>query len=154
MHRRTIAAVAALTAVLTLTTALRAAAHPLHTTLTEISVDPSTRVLRAKVRIFADDIAQTLGRRNADADIETYVASSVVFFDEHNRPLVVHGCGIKRSGELVWVCVQTAGTIRVSVRNTLLCEQFKDQINIVQVAIGGTKRSLVFTRGDGPKRLL
>lgn len=151
MRRRAIAAIAALTATLLLITALRASAHPLHTTLTEIAVTPTT--IRANVRIFADDLAQTLGRRNGDAEIEAYVLSSVTFFDAHNQPLVVRGCGIRRDGELVWVCIQTPGTARVSFRTTLLCEQFKDQVNIVQVATGETKRGLVFTRGDGPKRL-
>jgi hypothetical protein len=151
MRRRAIAAIAALTATLLLLTGLRAEAHPLHTTLTEVAVTPNG--IRANVRIFADDLARAVGRRNADADIETYVASSVAFFDEHNRPLAARGCGIKRSGELVWVCIQTASTTRVSLRNSLLCETFKDQINIVQLAAGGTKRGLVFTRGDRPKRL-
>jgi hypothetical protein len=151
MRRRAIAAIAALTATLLLLTGLSAEAHPLHTTLTEIAV--TRTAIRASVRIFADDLAQTLGRRNGDADIETYVASSLTFFDESNRPLAARGCGIKRSGELVWVCIQTAGAARVSVRNSLLCEQFKDQINIVQVATAGGKRGLVFTRGDGPKQL-
>ena len=151
MRRGIVAAIAALTMTLLSITVVRAEAHPLHTTLTEIAVTPNA--LRATVRIFADDIAQAIGRRGSDADIETYVASSVRFFDEHNRPLVARGCGIQRSGELVWVCIQTASVTGISVRNTLLCEHFKDQINIVQIATGGTKRGLVFTRGDGPKRL-
>jgi hypothetical protein len=151
MRRRAIAAIAALTATLLLITALRASAHPLHTTLTDVAVTPGT--IRASVRLFADDLAQTLGRRDTDGDIEAYVASSMAFFDDHNRPLAVRGCGIKRSDDLVWVCIQIKGAARVSLRNSLLCERFKDQINIVQVAAGGTKHGFVFTGGDGPKRL-
>jgi hypothetical protein len=132
-------------------------AHPLHTTLTEVTVTPS-RTIRATVRVFADDLGAGMGKTrsvSADSDVAAYVAKGLVLYDA-NQPLALRACGVRRQADLLWVCLETAltgGVDRVSLRNSLLGETFKDQINIVQVASGGAKRSLVFTRDDPAKRL-
>jgi hypothetical protein len=145
------------TATLLLLSAVRLDAHPLHTTLTEVTIT-SSRTIRAKVRVFADDLAAGMGKTRsvgADGDVATYVMRGLALYDA-NRPLALRACGVKRQADLLWVCLETAlagGVDGVSLRNSLLGETFKDQINIVQVALGGAKRSLVFTRDDGAKRL-
>jgi hypothetical protein len=157
MRRRVIAAIAALTATLLLITALRADAHPLHTTLTEVSITPGTNVVRAVVRVFADDLASATGARSTtDVEVVSYIAGALSILDENGRRLAGRGCGVTRTGDLVWVCVDAAFTgsaARLSLRNGVLSERFKDQINIVQATLGAAKRSVVFTKGDGPKRL-
>jgi hypothetical protein len=35
----------------------------------------------------------------------------------------------------------------------MLCELFADQVNIVQAVAGARKSSVLFTKGDGGKRL-
>jgi hypothetical protein len=132
-------------------------AHPLHTTLTEVTVTPS-RSIRVTVRVFSDDLAAGMGKTqsvSADPVVAAYVAKALVLYDA-NRPLALRACGVKRQADLLWVCLETpltGGVDKLSLRNGLLGEAFKDQINIVQVASGATKRSLVFTRDDGAKRL-
>ena len=39
------------------------------------------------------------------------------------------------------------------VRSAILCETFRDQVNIVQASYGGRRQTLLFTPGDGPKTL-
>lgn len=135
----------------------RSDAHPLHTTLTEVTITPS-KTIRATVRVFADDLAAGMGKTRSvgvDGDVATYVTKGLALYDAE-RPLALRACGIKRQADLLWVCLETpigAGVARVSLRNSLLGETFKDQINIVQVESGGAKKSLVFTRDDGAKRL-
>ena len=132
-------------------------AHPLHTTLTEVTIT-SSKTIRATVRVFADDLGAGMGKTRsvaADADVAAYVAEGLVLYDA-NRRVALHACGVRRQADLLWVCLETAligGTDKISLRNSLLGETFKDQINIVQVASGGAKRSLVFTRDDGAKSL-
>lgn len=157
--RRAIGVVVALGATLVLASATRVDAHPLHTTLTEVTVAPSSRTVRATVRLFADDLAATMnsvGKPVEDADVVTYVGAGFGILDA-GRPLPMRGCGIKRQRGLIWACFEAtiaSGVDKLSLRNTLLGETFKDQVNIVQVALGtASKRSLVFTRGDGAKRL-
>jgi hypothetical protein len=154
MRRRVIAAIAALTATLLLLTAVRAHSHPLHTTLTDVVVTSGS--VRATVRLFADDLAAAMGERSADAEIASYVAARLVILDD-GRAVARRGCGVKRTSDLLWVCIEgslAGSAAKLSVQNALLTEAFKDQINIVQATRGTEKRSFVFTRGDGPKRLL
>ncbi len=150
MRRRAIAAIAALTATLLLITALRAHAHPLHTTLTEIVVAPGN--VRATVRLFADDFANA-NRRSTDP--ASYVSRALTILDG-DRALVTRPCGIKRTNDLVWVCIEASlvgSGDHLALRNALFGETYKDQINIVQATRGATKRSLVFAAGDDAKRL-
>jgi hypothetical protein len=141
------------------------AAHPLHTTLTEITVDPSKHTVRAVIRVFADDIGAALVKRSgskgapvaaSDADATAYVLSELSIGDQSLRPVALRSCGVKRSGDLLWICLETGPVDPkvVRVRNTVLCELFSDQVNIVQVSGAGVARSILFTRGDGPKALL
>ena len=134
----------------------RLEAHPIHTSLTELTVSGQT--LRATVRVFADDLAAALSRRRgdvrSDADVSAYVLSSIAFVDEGGRVVVSRGCGVKRTGELLWVCVEATVTAdKASLRNTLLCETFSDQVNIVRASAGGRTRNLVYVRGDSAKRI-
>jgi hypothetical protein len=152
-RRRVIAAIAALTATLLLLTVARANAHPLHTTLTDVAIASGN--VRATVRLFADDLAAATKARS-DAEITAYVTRSLTIVDG-TRTLATRSCGVQRTHELLWVCVEAtlaSGGEQIALRNAVLSETFKDQINIVQVTRGATKRSVVFTRGDGVKRLL
>jgi hypothetical protein len=156
---RAVGVVVALGVTLVLTSAPRIDAHPLHTTLTEVTVTPSSRAIRATVRLFEDDLAASMkraGKPVENADVVTYVGAGFGMLDA-GRPLPMRGCGVRRQSGVIWACFEAtlaSGVGEISLRNTLLGETFKDQVNIVQVVLGGAKRSLVFTRGDGAKRLI
>jgi hypothetical protein len=152
-------AVTVLVATALFASARLADAHPLHTTLTEVTVTPATRTIRATVRLFADDLGSGVARRRgsaaADADVTSYVASTLTLL-EGSRALATRSCGVRRAGEVVWVCLEAnldGSSQTVTARNAVLCEVFADQVNIVQVTSGSSKRSVLFTRGDGAKRL-
>ena len=137
-------------------------AHPLHTTLMDITVDASRNTMRAVVRIFADDIALVLSKRAGrtaaavptDAEASEYVLTHFAVVDASSTAIPSRACGVRRSGDLLWVCVE-AGVDRrsVKIKDAVLCELYADQVNIVQISGTGESRSLLFTRGDGAKTL-
>lgn len=147
-------------------TASPAFGHPLHTTLTEIGRGDG-RTLRATIRVFADDFGRAvlgLGAAAAapamdavsDSVASAYVRGHFTLATAGGRAMPLQWCGIKRTGDLVWVCVEAAwvgplGGVRVHDR--MLFDLFRDQINIVQSSDGGSRSSLIFTAGDGPKRI-
>ena len=56
----------------------------------------------------------------------------------------------------MWICFHTSGPSDLSgfrVADKILFDLYADQINIVQATYGGRKVSLLYTRGDGFKRL-
>jgi hypothetical protein len=141
-------------------------AHPLHTTLTEVTVDATAHTVRAVVRVFADDFGTALARhvhaatppagRAWDDAAASYLAAALSIADRANRPIALHSCGTRRSADLLWICLE--GTTPESVRelrgrNSILCDLFDDQVNIVQAVAGTDKHSVLFTHGDGLKRL-
>jgi len=147
-------------------TPIRGDAHPLHTTLTEVTVDSATHTVRVMVRVFADDFgtavmrqahlaAAPAGRAWSDA-ADRYVSTAVAVTDRTNRPVALRSCGTRRSADLLWICLE--GTTLESPhelrgRNSMLCDLFDDQVNIVQFAAGAQKHSVLFTKDDGVKRL-
>jgi hypothetical protein len=139
-----------------LVTAWALATHPMHTTLTEVSVDRARHVVRATVRVFSDDLARAVGHTPvSEAQAIAYASAALpLTADGHTVPL--KGCGIRTSGDLLWICLEgsfAGDGHALALRDTMLCELFSDQVNIVQVAAGGSKKSLLFTRGDGAKLL-
>jgi hypothetical protein len=141
-------------------------AHPLHTTLTEVHVDPMTHTVRLVVRVFADDFGTALarhmrvasppvGRAWDDAAI-SYLGSALAIADRANKPIALRSCGTRRTADLLWICLEGTTTEvanEIRGRNVILCDLFDDQVNIVQFTSGTEKHSVLFTRGDGLKRL-
>ena len=140
-----------------------ASAHPLHTTITEVTHQPARQTLRLMIRVFADDFERAVARQGrvqggavTDAATLAYLRSAVVV-SQGSRPLPLSACGSRRAGEVIWLCVETpapANLAGVQLRVALLCEMFEDQVNIVRSLVGASPRSLLFTRGDGGKSLL
>lgn len=153
---------------LTLSIAAPLAAHPLHSTITELTEDRRSGVARATIRVFADDFATAVKRaaRNAalpssgvawDTASLRYASSAFTFADKSGRALSTRSCGVRRTGDLLWLCLEVDavnGLGALAVRNAMLCDLFEDQVNVVQGTIGGARRSLLFTRGDRAKPLL
>lgn len=138
-------------------------AHPLHTTITEVT--ESNRTVRATIRVFADDfgtaVTRSLRGRPAagavwDAAAVAYITSSFVLAESNGRQLTLRSCGIRRTAELYWLCVEgttSTALASLSVRNRVLCDVWDDQVNVVQATVNGSRRSLLFTKGDGSKPL-
>ena len=142
------------------------AAHPLHTTLTELTYNSERRVVYAMIRVFVDDFGAAVSRHTGAkpatdhtvpaAAAFKYVASAFTLIDQDGRRLPLKWCGERRAGEVLFVCVSAAaprGLRGMAIRNALMFDMFSDQVNIVQARDARRKHSLLFTRGDRPKRI-
>ena len=139
-------------------------AHPLHTTLTRLSYDATTRTVNLTVRVFADDFARAVtGRGGAaghvapsDAAMLRYVTARLALQRAAGAPITLRWCGMRRDGEALFLCLRAteqAPPAGARIRNALLSEMFADQVNIVQASYGGATRTLLFTPSDGTKAL-
>jgi hypothetical protein len=140
-------------------------AHPLHSTITELVEDRAHGVVRATIRVFADDFGTAVAKASGgrvqpgsgalwDAAVQRYVATVFGIQDARGRPLTLRSCGIRRTAELLWVCVEIVTVEPLSslrVRNAMLCDLFEDQVNVVQGTVAAERRSLLFVRGDAFK---
>lgn len=156
--RRTVLAVVAIIALGV--TATRAYSHPLHTTMSELSVAPDGS-FEIVLRAFANDFsAAVTGRAGqiaesiatpADSQMARYLGRTIVLSDPAGRRATLTLAGVKRSGDLVWVTLRSTTPVVPNARltNTVLFERYEDQVNIVQTSIAGRRRTLLFTRRDG-----
>ena len=147
------------------TEAYGAVRHPIHTTLTEISVGTGGAV-QVSIRVFADDFAAAVARHSRTAvapdysvvDSLAYKYASTAFSlgDRNGKAIALEWCGSKRVGDLVWLCLRSVAPVPLSgveVRNRMHAEMYDDQINIVQALYGGQRQSMLFAKGSGAKRL-
>jgi hypothetical protein len=137
------------------------AAHPLHTTFTDVVVDPAGGGLRLTIRVFADDFARAAARHAgsrasadpavADSVRAWYVASRLQVIRADGRRAALVWGGATRDGDALQLTVRVPG-VRVldgvRVGNALMVELFEDQVNLVRVEAGGRSRTLLFTRRD------
>ena len=144
-----------------------AEAHPLHTTLVQLTYDERAHVLEGSIRVFAGDFAAAVAKhggaktpdddRVTDAAAFAYVSSTLRFTDAAHRPVALQWCGSRRAGDVLWLCVRAASSApptALELSDQMLCELFDDQINIVQAVSGEKHASMLFTKGDGAKRAM
>jgi hypothetical protein len=144
--------------------ALDVSAHPLHTTLVQLTYAEGSRQLEGSIRVFAGDFAAAVAQRNgaamptddrvSDAAALAYVTKTFTLTDASGRVVPLAWCGSRRAGDVLWLCVRASNVpalhaLRLS--DQMLCELFDDQINIVQATAGGRRASMLFTKGDGLK---
>jgi hypothetical protein len=134
-------------------------AHPLHTTLAQLTYDPATGEMRASIRAFANDFAAAVVKRKGgaaaavgDPEISAYLAAAFQLTDPSGRAIPWTWCGARREGDVVFLCVRAAHVPPAArISDQLLCELFDDQVNIVQAVSGARKTSNLYTKGDGAK---
>jgi hypothetical protein len=132
----------------------RVVAHPLHTSLTQISFDPSRRNVSISIRAFADDLS--MAAKASGLSAADYAARSFTLTDSRGAAVRLIACGEKRVGDLVWLCFSgrvATDPDNLRVASTILFESYKDQINVVTVVAPRGPRNFLFTPGDPPRRL-
>ncbi len=131
-------------------------AHPLHTTLTQLEYRAAKQTVRVTVRAFADDFTAAAGGV-AESMAARYLRSVVTLTGRDGRPLSLAWCGVRRTGDLLWLCLEapapSSGLAGMLIEARQLFERYGDQINIVQASYAGREVSLLFVRGDRAKAL-
>lgn len=141
--------------------------HPLHSTLTEITVEADGRTVTVTLRGFADDLALGTSRHagvsmatvtgaHGDSLTAGYLRTALSIVDRSGHPILLTWSGTRRAADVLWFSFRASapsGLYGLSVSNATLCEVHEDQVNIVQVIAGGKRRSLLFTPGAGTKNI-
>ncbi len=98
-------------------------------------------------------VAPRSGSAHGDAAAFAYLSAAFAITDARGRRLPLQWRGSRRQGDLLWITLAAPAPTLVGlrVRNSVLCELYDDQVNIVQAAVGGRRTSLLFTKGDGAK---
>lgn len=136
--------------------------HKFYVSLTEIRYNSESERLEVSMRIFPDDLdlafekqfginphlVTELEHTKADSLIQEYL--KVHFAIEVNGdPVILTYLGKEAEADAIW-CYLESETIKypgsILVRNSILTDEFKDQVNIIQVYSGKWNKGLLLTR--------
>jgi uncharacterized protein DUF6702 len=141
---------------------LVAAAHPLHTTLTEMVERSGGSGVTIVVRAFTDDLEAAVHAGTAskaepeDSLLSRYVRARLSLRSAAGDPVTLSWIGRRMTGDLTWITLQAdvpGGLAGSHLRNAIHTDLFSDQVNIVQARFAGHSASLLFTGGDTEKTL-
>src|SRR3974390_2302582 len=111
--------------------------NPLHTTITSITYDVSTRTATAMIRVFVDDLARAVTARTAhasDSAAAAYVREMFAIIGDDGRPVALGSCGFRRTGDVQWTCLRASlphGLSGVWIQDAVLTDLYADQLNVV-----------------------
>lgn len=141
-------------------------AHPLHTTITQLTLVPSDRAAQLMVRMSAEDFAVAVAKRTntqpardhrvAEAGALAYAQASVRLLGRDGRPRTLRLCGMEWKDATLLLCLRADapdGVSQMQLSNVMMFELFEDQVNVVQAAYGPQRRTILFVRGGAAQRL-
>jgi hypothetical protein len=140
-------------------------AHPIHTTLAELTpaADGSVTI---RVRAFIDDFSAAVIRYAkrkpaanfavSDADAARYLGASFHVQDARGHAVPLRFVSQRRAADVIWLELRSDPAVRptgLRVLNTMLFELHADQVNIVRASYGTIQHTTLFSRGDAAKQL-
>ncbi len=136
--------------------------HKFYVSLTEIRYNPQSQRLEVSMRIFPDDLdlafekqfginphlVTALEHTNADSLIQDYLKFHFAI-EVNDDPVILTYLGKEPEADAIW-CYLESETIKypasILVRNSILTNEFEDQVNIIQVYFGKWNKGLLLTR--------
>ncbi len=137
---------------------LGGAAHPLHTSITEVAGDGQGRV-RVAIRLYEDDLHSVAAAPDplpSDSAVARYVRGHFSLRDRSDRPILLRWDGLDHHDDAVVIRLEgplSGGLVGARVANLLLTERFRDQVNVVRASWPGGSATLLFTQGDDGKAI-
>lgn len=136
--------------------------HDFHTSLTQMQLDPSTKTFEISVRVFVDDLERVLSREEGkkiqltsnqkqDPLLEKYIRShfGLVTLQKQRKPFTF--VGHEPEGDAIWIYLEMpySESMRAGIlQQDVLMEMFDDQVNLVNLLVGGQRKTYVFRKGQ------
>lgn len=147
-------------------------AHSIHQSTAEAEYNPTTKKLEVCLTVFIDDLELALMRQSErlmsidktpaadfDAQIQTYLTKTFVVTDAAGKAAEIEWVGreLAQAGDpavMLFFEVPVVGELATStLKHAVLCDLFKDQLNLLLVSVGTQKQQLKFTADDSLKPL-
>lgn len=138
--------------------------HPFHTSVAELQYNHKTHRFELALRVFTDDLEQTLSRRAGKpiilsssrtvepllADyLKAHVLLSPVRGSKSGAVMQWEMVGKELANDVTWLYLEsdTSTAKGFSIRHSVLHDQFEDQRNLLTIKGLGAEKSMLFTRG-------
>ncbi len=133
--------------------------HPLHATRATVEFNAETSSFEVALCIFPDDLSQVLSARSgrkinveSDSDLaellQDYLHDEFQVRINRDTPRTLQWLGHELETQQVWLYfefpIDRASPSDIQIKNTILMDQFDDQINVAYVRIGARQRCISF----------
>lgn len=135
-----------------------APAHPLYITVTEMNYNAEDKNLEISCKIFTDDFENALtglhkGKIDLTSPKDKALADKQVFdYIKNNLQIKLDGklvtlefVGYEKETDAVWSYLQVTNTAKppktIDIHNSLLYDAYENQINLMHISVGGTRKS-------------
>jgi hypothetical protein len=136
--------------------------HPFHTSVSECVYNEKDQVWDLSIRLFQDDFEQVLSdyqskkfqfqfANQPDALLESYVRKHIGFQVNKKLQTPYRWIGWETQGDAVWIYLEIPSQSDLSgvyFQNSLFCETFADQTNLLHIAKKELKRSYLFQKNQ------
>ena len=144
------------------------AAHKFYASLARVEYNEESKTVEVAMRVFADDLELALTRRSGRkvyldktkdaAELAlAYLRETFEVSGRDGRKVELKWVGMETQADVAWLYFEASlpeGLAGASLRDRVLIELFRTQVNIINLKYGGRKLDLVFKRGDdGPRRI-
>lgn len=146
-----------------------AAVHPLHISVTEITLDEKEHELEIMIRIFTDDLEQAIRTESKNPDLTimsppgTTTDKLVWNYMQTRFKLTAGGkqlslkyLGHEKDEDVTVFYIQVHPMQKfetISITNSIITEVYDDQSNLVNVTVGETTKSLRLMRNNPSGKL-
>ncbi len=131
--------------------------HPFYVSVTEINHNAKDKTLEVSCKIFTDDLEETLNKNyNARVDFFSGKTNDLAqklltdYMGKHftivvdGKPVKATLIGFERESEALWSYYQVDNIVspkKIQVKNSILYDAHKDQINLMHVTVNGVRKS-------------
>lgn len=143
-------------------------AHKFYTSLARVEYNAETKTVEVALRVFADDLELALTRRSGrrvyldqtkDAPdlVIAYLRETFELRGRDGRKAELRWVGMETEADVAWLYFESPlpdGPAGATLRDRVLLELFRAQVNLVNLKYGGRQLDLVFRRGDDAPRLI
>lgn len=138
------------------------AIHKYHTSLTRIDYNAEEKLLEVSIKVFSDDLLQTLEKRqkkkvdlettkDIDQILQNYLAEKFILKTKSGDTKSFKWIGKELETDEVhfYLEIPFEGDLEgAEIKNTLFFEKFREQVNLVHINYQDKKSNLVFKIGD------
>ena len=131
--------------------------HPFFVSVTEINHNAGDKNLEISCKIFTDDFETALTKSTgtkvdlfnprdkqlAEKHIAAYIKKHLMIRLD-NKPVTLEFVGFERENEAVWSYLQVpqiSAPKKIEINNDLLYDAFDQQINLIHISVGGSRKS-------------
>ena len=165
MHQRII-----LLLILTVFGVVANAAHRYHTSLTRIDYNADEKSAEITIQVFTNDLEDALTKKNGgqpqvrldktpkvDELILSYLSDRFVLKNKDGKAKKMRWVGLQAKNDMTTIYVETPmpeGFAAATLENSILNDQFDDEVNLVTTRFGESKTDLVFKTNDQAQNLI